>query len=80
LEKIHQAGSDGLDDITLYLRHELGRIRDERAIVGDWPGDANIAKLTGNAQGLFIFASTACRFLNEASHLAGKTLLDSICS
>ncbi|KAL2797291.1 hypothetical protein BJX66DRAFT_335195 [Aspergillus keveii] len=77
LEKILQAGSDGPDDITLYLRHELGRIRDERAIVGDWPGDANIAKLTGKAQGLFIFASTACRFLNEASRLAGKTLLDS---
>ncbi|KAJ0413509.1 hypothetical protein BJY00DRAFT_58501 [Aspergillus carlsbadensis] len=77
LEKIHEAGSDSPDDITLYLRHELGRIRNERAIVGDWPGDANIAKLAHKAQGLFIFASTACRFLNEASRLAGKTLLDS---
>ena len=26
-------------DITVFLRHELGKIREEFAILPDWPGD-----------------------------------------
>jgi hypothetical protein len=50
-------------DITLFLRYELGQIKRNRSIEGDWPGEENIQKLIHKADRLFIYAATVCRFI-----------------
>ena len=56
-------------DITVFLRHELEIIRRERegCTSQSWPGTARIELLCQKACGLFIYASTACRFIGDPS-------------
>jgi hypothetical protein len=54
------------DDISVYVRHRLCEIRMENKYlhsVPHWPGDDNINTLTKLAGGLFIWASTACSYI-----------------
>ncbi|KAL5610968.1 hypothetical protein FOBRF1_007085 [Fusarium oxysporum] len=60
-----KSSSEHKDDITRYLEHKLTRIIANSSI-DDWPGVDNVAKLARKSGGLFIFASTACLFLNGA--------------
>ncbi|KAG7294267.1 hypothetical protein NEMBOFW57_004337 [Staphylotrichum longicolle] len=61
-------------DISAFLEHELGRIRDtyngyaleELGLPQDWPGRDVIQTLTQMAVPLFIFAATICRFVEDA--------------
>lgn len=53
-------------DISLFLEYELEIIRKKRDLPADWPGKQNITLLTGRAEGLFIYAATACRFIGGA--------------
>lgn len=55
------------NDITLFLTHELATIQQKNQIAEDWPGQTNIHKLAIKADGLFIYAATACRFLDGPS-------------
>lgn len=52
-------------DISAFLTHELTRIRVDRRLPVDWPGEANIRVLTEMAIPLFIFAATVCRFVGD---------------
>ena len=56
-------------DITVFLRHELEIIRRDRegCTSQSWPGAAKIELLCKKACGLFIYASTACRFIGDRS-------------
>ena len=58
-------------DITIFLRHELENIRRDREGPGctphSWPGEAKIELLCKKACGLFLYASTACRFIGDRS-------------
>ena len=56
-------------DITVFLRHELESIRRDRegCAFQSWPGAAKIELLCKKACGLFIYASTACRFIGDRS-------------
>ena len=56
-------------DITVFLRHELENIRrDHEGFTSQsWPGTARIELLCQKACGLFIYASTACRFIGDRS-------------
>ena len=56
-------------DITVFLRHELEIIRRERegCTSQSWPGTNKIELLCQKACGLFIYASTACRFIGDPS-------------
>ena len=56
-------------DITVFLRHELESIRRDRegCTSQSWPGAARIELLCQKACGLFIYASTACRFIADPS-------------
>src|SRR5436305_11883559 len=48
-------------DISIFFEHELEKIRN------GWPGKEKISVLVAKAQGLFIYAATMCRFIeNEA--------------
>ncbi|OCL03660.1 hypothetical protein AOQ84DRAFT_418461, partial [Glonium stellatum] len=61
-------------DISLFLEHNFGTIRAERAFSADWPGDLVIRRLVQNACGLFIWAATACRFVSQGKQFAKRRL------
>lgn len=52
-------------DISLFLRHNFSRIRQERSLSPDWPGDENIQTLVARTVPLFISAATVCRFIGD---------------
>lgn len=52
-------------DISLFLKHKLGTIRQERTLPLDWPGNANFQTLVTMSVPLFIFAATVCRVFED---------------
>jgi hypothetical protein len=53
-------------DISNFLSHELEEIRKEYGIGQGWPSKDSIRSLAQKANGLFIYAATACRFLRSS--------------
>ena len=54
------------DDILEYIRHRLEEIRINDRYLGDhWPGGDKISSLAKGAGGLFIWASTACLYIES---------------
>ena len=54
------------DDILEYIRHRLEEIRINDRYLGDhWPGDDKISSLAKGAGGRFIWASTACLYIES---------------
>ena len=56
------------NDIALYMNYELASIRDSRTtptLPEDWPGQEAIHALVQQANPLFIFAATTCRFIGD---------------
>ncbi|KAF8540104.1 vegetative incompatibility protein HET-E-1 [Trichophaea hybrida] len=52
-------------DISIFLRHELEDIRRAKVLSEEWPGERIIKLLCERARGIFIYASTACRFIGD---------------
>ena len=52
-------------DISIFLQHELSKIRDNRALNTDWPSQKDMQALVEMAIPLFIFAATVCSFVAE---------------
>jgi hypothetical protein len=74
---LHEAPRKTIEhDIHVYLEHELTRIREERSLPLEWPGERTIQKLVRMAVPLFIFAATVCRFVGEISGNPRKRLDD----
>lgn len=61
-------------DIAVFLRHELGNIRDERLLSSDWPNKEKFELLVERSSGLFIYAATVCRFIRDPRWLPVKRL------
>lgn len=61
-------------DISLFFETELESIRQERGFQNDWPGQDVIRRLVHISGGLFIWASTACRFIREGRGFASRRL------
>jgi hypothetical protein len=54
------------DDVSEFVRHRLEEIRINNPYLGDrWPGDDKISSLAKGAGGLFIWASTACLYIES---------------
>ena len=54
------------DDVSEFIRHRLDEIRIKDGYLGDhWPGDDKISSLANRAGGLFIWASTACLYIES---------------
>lgn len=56
------------EDISEFLRHRFSEIRKKKKYLplgSDWPGDDNIDALTKCAAGLFVWASTACLYIDS---------------
>ncbi|CAI7611957.1 unnamed protein product [Penicillium viridicatum] len=52
-------------DISLFLKIRIAKIRIDRDIPLDWPGDDNIERLIVMSVPLFISAATICRFIED---------------
>ncbi|KAI9767667.1 MAG: hypothetical protein M1840_005538 [Geoglossum simile] len=61
-------------DISVFLQKELEKIRTDHDLPPDWPGPRNIELLVRKANGLFIYAATACRFIGDAKWLPEERL------
>ncbi|SLM39419.1 WD40/YVTN repeat-like-containing domain, partial [Lasallia pustulata] len=59
-------------DITIFLKYNLGLIGQRKpSLSASWPGEETVNQLVQIASGLFIWAATACRFIQEV----GKVIL-----
>ena len=61
-------------DIATYLEHSLRIIAKECYQADDWPGEEIIRRLVQSASGLFIWAATACRFIQEGGQFVADRL------
>jgi hypothetical protein len=61
-------------DITIFLEHEFGLIRQERVLDASWPGQEVIERLVENANGLFIWAATASGFIRKGKQFSVRRL------
>ncbi|KAK0470662.1 quinon protein alcohol dehydrogenase-like superfamily [Armillaria novae-zelandiae] len=52
-------------DIYVYIRRQLTEIGKRNYLPGEWPEDHKIGALVERAAGLFIWASTACKYIDE---------------
>ncbi|KAH0548099.1 hypothetical protein GP486_008168, partial [Trichoglossum hirsutum] len=65
------------NDISTYLQHTLTDIRRKCTFDEEWPGDEALRYLVQKAAGLFIWAATACRFIDEGdASFSSDRLLD----
>jgi hypothetical protein len=61
---LHFMDESKTQDIALYIRHHIAALpHDDLAC--DWPGEARIQKLITSSEGLFIWASTAMKFIES---------------
>ncbi|KAA6414440.1 MAG: hypothetical protein FRX48_01189 [Lasallia pustulata] len=57
-------------DITIFLKYNLGLIGQRKpSLSASWPGEETVNQLVQIASGLFIWAATACRFIQEAERV-----------
>ena len=61
-------------DIAIFLRHELYEIGKSRSLPLDWPGEQKLEIHVGRSHGLFIYAATVCRFVQDPKWLPAKRL------
>ena len=54
-------------DVQAYLQTEMKRIRAMKGLPHNWPRFGQIYALAQNSEGLFIWASTACKLIEQAS-------------
>jgi hypothetical protein len=58
--------AENTGDVLQFVRHRLEKIRVEDEFLGtDWPSDDKINALADRASGLFIWASTACLYIES---------------
>ncbi|KAM0804992.1 hypothetical protein BDR22DRAFT_885082 [Usnea florida] len=53
-------------DISVFLRQKLGRLSSQRELP-NWPSEDDIRSLIQKADCLFIYAATACRFIEDTN-------------
>ncbi|KAL2872390.1 uncharacterized protein BJX67DRAFT_6116 [Aspergillus lucknowensis] len=52
----------GMNDITTFLTSELNVIAAKLGLSSGWPGSECVEKINSKADGLYVYASIACRF------------------
>jgi len=63
-------------DISVLLQHEFEGIRKRHELPDEWPDSSNLDRLVQKAGGLFIYATTVCRFIGyEYSHPPNRLIL-----
>lgn len=63
---LHHISNDIIErDILIFIQYEFERIKRERGLLSDWPKAKDINSLVQDANGLFIYAATICRFIDR---------------
>ena len=63
---LHEEHSSRINrDIRLFFESHFNNIRAERGLLEEWPATDIVEALVKRSGGLFIWASTACRFIKE---------------
>jgi hypothetical protein len=63
---LHHIAKDVIEhDILLFVRYELELIRKKRGLLSNWVKEEDINSLARDANGLFIYAATVCRFVDR---------------
>ena len=57
-------------DLLMYFQHELKNV----TVSNQWPSEAEFVRLVERAEGLFIWAATACKFIKGGRRLATSRL------
>jgi hypothetical protein len=65
-------------DISIFLEKSLLNIGQKWALGVHWPGEQAIRHLVRKAAGLFIWAATACRFIDDGGEFFGPERLSDI--
>ncbi|KAF9056907.1 WD40-repeat-containing domain protein, partial [Rhodocollybia butyracea] len=67
-----------LTDIRIYLDNEMREIQQQQKLGSNWPGELKMEVLTKHSSGLFIWASTATKYLLQSYYpdKALESLLD----
>ncbi|PYI36163.1 hypothetical protein BP00DRAFT_474846 [Aspergillus indologenus CBS 114.80] len=77
--KLVNSADDREDDITRLIKHEMVAIKKSHPrLPADWPGTQSLRQLVVQTEGLFIYASTVCRFLRDATERTIQRRLDKI--
>jgi hypothetical protein len=61
-------------DISLFQEYNLGTIRQKWSLGAHWPSEVALRQLVHKSSGLFIWAATVCRFINEGEEFARDRL------
>ena len=61
-------------DLSAFFENNFSMIREERGFDDEWPGIRVIKRLVEISSGLFIWASTACRFIREGRRFAMRRI------
>ena len=68
VQELNITTTNNMEDIKTFLRHRLSVIplkNPDLELATTWPGDGKIDDLAMRAAGLFVWASTACRFIDD---------------
>ena len=72
---LHKISPSIIDhDILIFFEYNLGLIRDENCLDACWPDEETVRRLIQITAGLFIWASTSCRFISEGKRFAPRRL------
>jgi hypothetical protein len=67
--ELHIVDDANVSDISLYLHHHMSSFRGPVfQLASDWPGEEKMEALAQSSAGLFIWASTAIKFIAEGHH------------
>jgi NACHT domain len=66
-QKLNIMSGFNTNDISLYLKHRMARVRSKMMIISpgtQWPSQNDLTRLAHRASGLFVWASTASEFID----------------
>ena len=79
VKHVHLDTADSIEDVSLFLRRKvLQLVSDHDLNWGEWPGEEGVTLLGLRASGLFIWAVTAVKFLQEQIEEYGTECLDDV--
>jgi len=81
MKHVHLDTAASVEDVSLFLRRKVLQIVSDHDLNwGEWPGEDGMALLGLRASGLFIWAVTAAKFLQEQIEEYGTECLDEVLS
>ena len=79
VEHVHLDTASSLGDVSSFLRRKVVHIVERNDLNWEiWPGEERMSMLAARASGLFIWAVTVARFLQEQIHENGTECLEEI--